>query len=123
MLFISPTDVQADGLINHLSSSSGKTLTTQTIPVDRSHIRRFGCIVYYHKPPNQIVKSEKLAPRAVHGYLLGMQGDSSTNYKIWIPDNNAILHTPHVTFDEARVYKDALDLKPNDQRFTHHTVH
>jgi transposase InsO family protein len=83
--------------------------------VDLSHIRRFGCTIYYHKPLNQIIKSEKFAPRAVRGYLLGMQGDSSTNYKIWIPDNNAILHTPHVTFDEARVYKDRHNLKPDEQ--------
>ena len=91
-----------------------KDINDSDNPVDLSHIRRFGCIVYYHKPPNQIIKSEKFAPRAVRGYLLGMQDDSSTNYKIWLPDNNAILHTPHVTFDEARVYKDALDLKPAD---------
>jgi transposase InsO family protein len=77
--------------------------------VDLSHLRRFGCIVYCHKPPNQIVKSEKFAPRAVRGYLLGMQGDSNTNYKIWIPGSCTILHTPHVTFDEARVYKDKED--------------
>ena len=76
--------------------------------VDLSYLRRFGCVVYYHKPLNQLVKSHKFAPRAVYGYLLGMQDNSSTNYRIWLHDNNRIIHTPHITFDEGHVYKDCL---------------
>jgi hypothetical protein len=70
------------------------------------HLRRFGCAVYLHKPPNQTMKSAKFSPRAIQGYLLGMQDNSCTNYKVWLPQKNAVTYTPHITFDETRVYRD-----------------
>jgi hypothetical protein len=75
-------------------------------PVKILHLRRFGCAVYFHKPPNQTMKSAKFSPQAIQGYLLGMQDNSYTNYKVWLPQNNAVTYTPHVTFDETRVYRD-----------------
>ena len=76
---------------------------------DLTHLRRFGCAVYYHRPSSQTVKSQKFAARAVRGYLLGMQADSTTNYRIWLPESQTILHTPHVTFNETASYKDHVE--------------
>ena len=76
---------------------------------DLTHLRRFGCAVYYHRPSSQTVKSEKFAARAIRGYLFGMQADSTTNYRIWLPESQTILHTPHVTFDENASYKDHVE--------------
>ena len=78
---------------------------------DRTHLRRFGCAVYYHRPSSQTVKSEKFAARAIRGYLLGMQADSATNYRIWLTESQTILHTPHVTFDETASYRDHVEHK------------
>jgi hypothetical protein len=75
-------------------------------PVNILHLRRFGYAVYFHKPPNQTIKSAKSSPRAIQGYLLGMQDNSCTNYKVWLPQKNVVTYTPHITFDEIRVYRD-----------------
>jgi hypothetical protein len=75
-------------------------------PVNILHLRRFGYAVYFHKPPNQTIKSAKFSLRAIQGYLLTIQDNSYTNYKVWLPQKNAVTHTPHIIFNETRVYRD-----------------
>lgn len=77
------------------------------------HIRRFGCLAYVNIPvPRRDRLQGSFAPRAVRGYLLGMQGAlGTTNYKVWIPETSRFIITPHVTFNEERVYRDSF--KPN----------
>ena len=63
-----------------------------------SHLRVLGCKAYVHIQKERRIQSEKLAPRAEIGYLVGFEGDHI--YRIWIPTRNGITRSSTVTFDE-----------------------
>lgn len=63
------------------------------------HMRRFGCLVYYH------VDQGKLKPRAKKGVFMGYpQGVKS--YKIWNKEEQKIIVSRNVVFHENVIYRD-----------------
>jgi len=74
-----------------------------TDKADLSHLRRFGCLAYFHKTPYQMVKSQKFSPRAIRCFMVGYQG--TTNYRLWFPESRKFTETPHVRFNEAITFK------------------
>ncbi|CAM6119804.1 unnamed protein product [Calypogeia fissa] len=64
-----------------------------------NHLRVFGAVAYIHTPPEKRPRSEKFAPRARTGYLIGY--DDGINYHIGIPGTVEIVISAYVTFDET----------------------
>ncbi|KAL1208699.1 Retrovirus-related Pol polyprotein from transposon TNT 1-94 [Cardamine amara subsp. amara] len=62
--------------------------------VDYSHLKVFGCTVYYH------VSEGKLEPRAMKGVFMGY-GDGVKGYRIWSPSENRVILSRNVVFDES----------------------
>jgi len=73
--------------------------------VDVSNLRVYGCRAYVTIAPEDRVRSEKMAPRAQIGKLIGYEGKSL--YLILLPPGSVsrqgggIVKTSHVTFDES----------------------
>ena len=80
-----------------------------------AHFRTVGCKTFVNvsrmpetranKATGDIVpygfkKSEKLAPRAEEGKLVGWTTDHSHQYRVWIPKLSAVIVSPHVVFHE-----------------------
>lgn len=58
------------------------------------HLRPFGAIGYIHKDIRK-----KLDDTAVKGFLVGYDGsDSGYNYRMWLPEEERVVITRHVTF-------------------------
>jgi transposase InsO family protein len=72
-------------------------LAKSTIP-NLGHIKTFGCKAYRKIPSTQILRLEKMAPRAEIGYLVGY--DASNIFKIWIPEEHSVVRARDVEFDE-----------------------
>ena len=67
---------------------------------DLSHLRRYGCKAY---PINKAIpRTEKLAPRAHIGFLVGYVGTNL--YNIWIPSQHRVIKTRDATFNENAFY-------------------
>jgi hypothetical protein len=64
------------------------------------HIRIYGCRAY--PLLHDIPKTDKLAPRAAIGYLIGW--DSTNIFRIWVPLLRRIIRSRDVTFDETIKY-------------------
>ncbi|KAL1197961.1 Retrovirus-related Pol polyprotein from transposon TNT 1-94 [Cardamine amara subsp. amara] len=64
--------------------------------VDYSHLKVFGCTVYYH------VSEGKLEPRAKKGVFMGY-GDGVKGYMIWSPSENRVILSRNVVFDESHM--------------------
>lgn len=59
----------------------------------------FGAAAYVHIPPEKLLRGEKFQPRAQQGFLVGY--DDGLNYRIWLPQENEIIISAYVTFDET----------------------
>jgi len=60
------------------------------------HLRAFGCVAYVYlkgkrKGLEKPGKSQKMAPRAVKGYLVGYKGLRGHIFKIWQPKKNIVI--------------------------------
>lgn len=64
-----------------------------------SHMRRFGCLVYYHADQG------KLKPRAKKGVFLGYP-QGVKGYRIWSLEDKKIIVSRNVVFHEAVMFKD-----------------
>ena len=64
-----------------------------------SHMRTFGCACYIHLFPNQR-ESAKLSDRSKRGIFLGY-GTDIMGYRVYIPDENKMMYSRHVDFDES----------------------
>jgi hypothetical protein len=65
-----------------------------------THMHVYGCKTY--TLDKQVKRGDKLAPRALIGYLVGY---NSTNiYRIWISSLRKVIRTRDVTFDENSFY-------------------
>ena len=64
-----------------------------------SHMRRFGCLVYYH------VDQGKLKPRTKKGVFLGYP-QGVKGYRIWSLEDKKIIVSRNVVFHEAVMFKD-----------------
>lgn len=64
-----------------------------------AHMRRFGCLVYYH------VDQGKLKPRAKKGIFMGYP-QGVNGYRIWSGDEMKCIISRDVTFSEDILYKD-----------------
>ena len=67
------------------------------------HLRAFACVGYVHlkgchKGLEKPKKSQKMAPRAVKGHLVGYEGLRGHIFKIWIPEQNIVVRTHDVHF-------------------------
>lgn len=76
------------------------------------HMRRFGCLVYYH------VDQGKLKPRAKKGVFMGYP-QGVKGYRIWNQEERKIVISRNVSFHENVVFKDidkaADELPPPDK--------
>jgi hypothetical protein len=70
------------------------------------HIRIYGSKAYALK--HKIPRTDKLAPRANIGYLVGW--DSTNIFRIWVPVLKRVIRTRDVTFDESQGF-DPKDLE------------
>ena len=75
---------------------------------DVSHLRTLGCDVFINIPPEKRMKSDKMAPHAEKGILLGYQGFHL--YVVYSKVTKKIYVTPHVVFHEE--YSDTADKEP-----------
>jgi hypothetical protein len=67
-----------------------------------AHIRVYGCRAYPLIPNEKIPRTQKLAPRAHIGYLVGYE---STNiFRVWVPSKKKVIKTRDVTFNEQLFY-------------------
>jgi hypothetical protein len=69
------------------------------------HLRVFGCKAYVHIPKEDRVQSQKVAPRAWIGRLVGYGSENGHIYKVWIPEKGTIKSSRDVTFNEDDVYQ------------------
>lgn len=60
-------------------------------------LRIFGCTAYAHIPSQ---KRKKLDKTAVRGVFVGIQGEDTGIYKIWVPSSNKVILSADVMFDE-----------------------
>ena len=65
-----------------------------------AHLKVYGCRAY--PLIHEIPKKQKLQPRAQIGYLIGY--NSSNIFRIWIPQEQRVIVTRDVTFDESKKY-------------------
>jgi hypothetical protein len=65
-----------------------------------SHIRVIGCKTYVLIEKKKRIASEKLAPRAKVGILVGFEGHYI--YRVYIPSKRRVVHTSHCRFDEGQ---------------------
>ena len=71
-----------------------------------AHLKNYGCRAFALR--KKIPRTDKLSPRAVIGYLVGL--DSRNIYRIWIPkaasrgNQGKVIRTRDVTFDEKAFY-------------------
>lgn len=76
-----------------------------------AHLRMFGCRAYALR--KVIKRTDKLSPRALIGYLVGI--DSRNIFRIWLPGASSrghlgkVIRTRDVTFDESLFYGSADD--------------
>lgn len=66
------------------------------------HLKQFGILTYVGIP-QQLRK--KLDARANKGYLVGY-ACKTKGYRVWLPNNNRIVETCNVRFNEAVIYRD-----------------
>jgi hypothetical protein len=71
-----------------------------------SHIRIYGSKAYALN--HKIARTDKLAPRANVGYLVGW--DSTNIFRVWVPILKRVIRTRDVTFDESHGF-DPKDLE------------
>jgi hypothetical protein len=71
-----------------------------------SHIRIYGSKAYTLN--HKIARTDKLAPRANVGYLVGW--DSTNIFRVWVPVLKRVIRTRDVTFDESHGF-DPKDLE------------
>lgn len=67
-----------------------------------ANLRVYGCRAYVRYPDSAIPRTQKLAPRAWIGYLVGYV--ASNIWRIWNPRTRRITDERDVIFDEARLY-------------------
>lgn len=65
------------------------------------HIRTWGCIAYVRIPDQKRVRSQKMAPWAQKGQLVGMVGNRGHIYKVWLPKENKVVRAREVRFHEV----------------------
>lgn len=80
-----------------------------------AHFRTIGCKTFVNvsrmpetrankatgeQVPYGFKKSEKLAPRAREGKLVGWTTDHSHQYRVWVPSISTVVVSPHVVFHE-----------------------
>jgi hypothetical protein len=65
-----------------------------------SHIRVIGYRTYVLIEKEKRIASEKLAPRAKVGILVGFEGHYI--YRVYIPLKRRVVHTSHCRFDEGQ---------------------
>jgi hypothetical protein len=66
-----------------------------------AHWRTFGCTAYAYIPKQKRVQGQKFHVRAQKGKLVGYEGDHI--YRIYIPTQNKVIRTSHVTFNENEI--------------------
>lgn len=64
------------------------------------NLRTWGSVAYVHN--KKVVKSRKMAPRAVKGYLVGYRDVKAKIYKIYVPSKHQILDARDVRFIEKK---------------------
>lgn len=64
------------------------------------YIRRFGCVAYLHVPPQR--RKSKLESRAKKGVFVGY-GLGTAGFRIWLPEEERVYESKHVTFDEKHL--------------------
>ena len=63
------------------------------------HIRTFSTPCYVHVPVGQKrAKGDKMAARAVGGYLVGYEGEHGHLYRVWIPSTRKVIRSRDVIF-------------------------
>src|SRR5437764_2607650 len=77
-------------------------LNVTAIQPDISHLRVYGCKAYVMIPREKIPRTQKLAPRAEIGYLIGY--DSTNIFRIWIPKKGEVRRSRDVIFDENTLF-------------------
>ncbi|KAI2732946.1 hypothetical protein CBS147339_9998 [Penicillium roqueforti] len=84
--------------------------------INLSNIRVYGCLAYSRIVDSKRVQSEKMAPRAEIGYLVGYV--SKNLYRIWFPHkggkNGRVDVVRDAVFDESRQYKSSEKLEFED---------
>ncbi|RCI14375.1 hypothetical protein L249_6026, partial [Ophiocordyceps polyrhachis-furcata BCC 54312] len=77
-----------------------RLMTALNLPYkyDISHLHAWGCTAYVTKPKEKIVRSEKMAPRAWKGHLVGIEGLHGHIFKIWLPDQEIVVRARDVRF-------------------------
>ena len=99
--WLSPMKILQTSMINHQ-----KPFILPNSLFALHHVRAYGCKAYVHREPQRDRsfypefgnKTNKLAPRAFIGYLVGYE--STAIYQIWDPHHNRIIRTRDVVFDE-----------------------
>ena len=92
--------------------------TIEAIPFSRwyntkptlKHLKRYGCVAYVHQPKER--RTSKFQPRAKRGILVGY-GLSTSGYRIWFPQENTIVESKHVTFDESQIGRPLVPNQPS----------
>lgn len=76
---------------------------------DVSHLRVLGSIAYVHIPKERRIASNKFAPRAEKGVLVGFEGNHI--YRVWVPTRarNKIVRSSSVRFNELGFITDSDD--------------
>jgi hypothetical protein len=65
------------------------------------HLRTLGCRAYVYRKKEYRVKSEKMAPRADLGYLLGYVDRKGKIFWVYLPDQKKVVRVSAVKFDES----------------------
>ncbi|KAI1005676.1 hypothetical protein K3495_g2541 [Podosphaera aphanis] len=93
--------------------------------IDLSNLPRFGCKAYKIISP----KPGKFEPRAEKDWFLGFQQNTSKNFIIYHPQQTSsqglkwiLSFTPHVTFNEDKLFGDKTELGNRQQSFTDCTI-
>ncbi|KAF4464965.1 Gag-Pol poly, partial [Fusarium albosuccineum] len=81
------------------------------------HIRTWGCVAYVRIPEAKRVRSQKMAPRAWKGRLVGMEGNRGHIYKVWIPEQSKVVRARDVRFREIFP-----DMEVDDREADHEAV-
>jgi Pol polyprotein len=84
-------------------------LTDASQPYIR-HLRTFGCTAYVHIKAETRVQSQKMAPRAEKGFLVGYEGLHGHIYKVYIPSQHTIVRARDVRFYEQNLNDQNEDL-------------
>jgi hypothetical protein len=75
----------------------------------QEHLKAYSCKAFAMTPQAQdkVHRLQRLNPRAWIGYLVGYA--SSNIYRIWVPQENKVISTRDVTFDERQTFDGSLD--------------